>query len=213
MALPSPEVPVGVEEVSHRVAYKGFFRIEIREFRHLRFDGTWSPVLLREVFERGSAVGVLLYDPRADTVVMIRQFLLGAHYAGMPDYPLQIVAGTVGVGETDEEVARRESVEEAGLVVTDLKKICTYLPSPGGSTEKITLFCALIDSSAAGGLHGLAEEHEDIRVEVLPALEAIQRMDEGEITPSTAVIALQWLARHHAEFTRKAREPSPNDNA
>jgi ADP-ribose pyrophosphatase len=197
---PPFEVPVGVEEVSHRIAYKGFFGIELREFRHLRFDGTWSPVLLRELFERGSAVGVLFYDPRADTVVMVRQFLLGAHYAGLPAHPLQIVAGMVEVGETEEEVARRESVEEAGMIVTDLKKICTYLPSPGGSTEKITLFCAFVDSSAAGGLHGLPEEHEDIRVEVLPALEAIRRMDEGEITPSTAVIALQWLARHRAEF-------------
>jgi len=68
-----------------------------------------------------------------------------------------------------------------------------------------------VDSSAAGGLHSLAEEHEDIRVEVLPALEAIRRMDDGEITPSTAVIALQWLARHHAEFRRRESDPLLND--
>ena len=189
-----------VQEVSHELKYKGFFRIDLRQFRYTKFDSSLSEIVTREVFERGNAVAVLLYDPKTDQVVMIRQFLVGAHYAGLPAWPLQIVAGMMDHGGTEEATARREAKEEAGVQVTELKKITTFLPSPGGSTEAITIFCALVDSSTAGGVWGLAEEHEDIKVEVLPALEAIERLDQGEITPSTAVIALHWLARNRPQL-------------
>jgi ADP-ribose pyrophosphatase len=189
-----------VEEVSHEIKYQGFFRIDLRRFRHAKFDGSMSAVVTRELFERGNAAAVLLYDPKADRVVMIRQFLVGAHYAGLPAWPLQIVAGMIDHADTPEATARREVEEEAGVKVADLKKITTFLPSPGGSTEAITLYCALVDSTTAGGVWGLAEENEDIKVEVLPALEAIERLDQGEITPATAVIALHWLARHRSQL-------------
>jgi len=196
--------PFQVQEVRHEIKYQGFFRIDLRQFRYTKFDGSMSGIVTREVFERGNAVAVLLYDPKADQVVMIRQFLVGAHYAGLAAWPLQIVAGMMDQGGTEEATARREAEEEAGVKVAELKKITTFLPSPGGSTETITIFCALVDSSTAGGVWGLAEENEDIKVEVLPALEAIERLDRGEITPSTAVIALQWLARHRPQLRSSA---------
>jgi len=189
-----------VEEVGHETRYKGFFRIDLRRFRYTRFDGSTSGVVTREMFERGNAVAVLMYDPGADRVVMIRQFLVGAHYAGLPAWPLQVVAGMIDEGDTAEGAARREAEEEAGVQVADLRKIATFLPSPGGSTEAVTVFCALVDSTTAGGVWGLVEENEDIRVEVLPAPEAIDRLDRGEITPATAMIALHWLARHRHEL-------------
>ncbi len=189
-----------VVEVRHETKYKGFFRIDLRQFRYTKFDGNMSEVVTREMFERGNAVAVLMYDPTADCVVMIRQFLSGAHYAGLPAWPLQIVAGMMDKGGTEEATARREAEEEAGVKVSDLKKITTFLPSPGGSTEAITLFCALVDSTTAGGVWGLAEENEDIKVEVLPALEAIELLDKGEITSATAVIALHWLARNRQQL-------------
>jgi ADP-ribose pyrophosphatase len=102
----------------------------------------------------------------------------------------------IEAGETEEDVARREAVEEANIAVADLRRISRYFASPGGCSETLTIFCALVDASGAGGVAGLAEEHEDIRVEVIPALDAIAMLDEGTIMPSTAVIALHWLARH-----------------
>jgi ADP-ribose pyrophosphatase len=198
-----------VEEVGHKTAYKGFFRIDVRQFRHERFDGTMSPVLTRELFERGNSVAVLPYDPVADAVVLIRQFLVGAHYSGLMNAPLQVIAGSMDHGtEGAEEVALREAREEAGLVVSGLRKIATYLPSPGGSTEAIALFCALVDSRGVAGIHGLEEENENIRVEVLPAEEAIRLLDAGEITPSPAVIALHWLARNREALRLSSPERS-----
>src|SRR5208283_1182109 len=104
-----------VVEIRHEIKYKGFFRIDLRQFRYTKFDGSMSEIVTREMFERGNAVAVLMYDPRLDCVVMIRQFLVGAHYAGLPAWPLQIVAGMMDKGDTEEATARREAEEEAGV--------------------------------------------------------------------------------------------------
>lgn len=191
------KIPSRSEEVSHKTLYKGFFRMDERIFRHERFDGEMSGEVRREIFERGDAVAVLPYDPKVDRVLLIRQFLPGAHYADMPSWPLQIIAGMVDkANESPEDVARREAVEEAGTTVTDLIEIVRYLPSPGGSTETIRVYCALVDLPDDGGVFGLAEEAEDIRTEIYSSDDAIAMLDRGEITPSPAVVALMWLARH-----------------
>lgn len=194
--------PARVEEVSAQTVYQGFFKMVQRRLRFERFDGAMSPVITREIFERGHAVAVLPYDPVSDTVVMIRQFLPGFHAAGENAWPMQIIAGMIEAGETEEAVARREAAEEANIAVADLRRISRFLPSPGGSSETVTIFCALVDASGTGGMAGLAEEHEDIRVEVIPALEAIRMLEEDAVLPATAVIALHWLARNR-EALRK----------
>ncbi len=63
-------------------------------------------------------------------------------------------------------MARREAVEEAGLVLGRLLPITRYLPSPGGSDELVHLYLGSCDSEGAGGIHGLPDEGEDIRVHV-----------------------------------------------
>ena len=194
------EPPNEVESLSEETAFQGFFRLVVRRFRHRRFDGGWSPVLTRELFERGHAVAVLPYDPVTDRVVMIRQFRAGAYFGGQDGWPLDIIAGIIEADEPPDAVARREAKEEAGVTLVDLIKIAAYLPSPGGGTETITLYCALTDASEVGGLHGLAEEGEDIRVEVMPAETAIAFLDSGAVLPSAAVIALHWLARNRARL-------------
>ena len=187
-------VDVEVEDV--RTAYDGFLRVTVQRLRHRRFDGTMSPTLTREVLERGTAVCCLPYDPRSDRVLLIRQFLVGALVAGLPPRPLQVVAGMVGAGETDEAVARRETMEEAGCALKRIVRAQAFLPSPGGTSERIVAFCGEADLKDAGGVHGLASENEDIRVEVVDADVAISLLDEGAIEAGPAVIILSWFARH-----------------
>jgi ADP-ribose pyrophosphatase len=192
-----------VEAIEAKVGYKGFFRIGVHTLRHERFDGTMSPELTREVFERGNAVAVLPYDPVRDTVLLIRQFRPGAWAAGRPARPLQAIAGMVDKANEDSaEVARREAGEEAGLTIGDVIPAQAFLPSPGGSSERIETFLARADLSDAGGIHGLAEESEDIKVEVMSVEEALSRLDRGEIEAGPAVVLLLWFARHHDRFRR-----------
>jgi ADP-ribose pyrophosphatase len=109
-----------IEIIDRETAYQGFFRIDRYRLRHRLYSGGWSGELSREVFERGHAVGVLLYDPARDTLVLIEQFRLAAHLAGFPAWQTEIVAGIIDrPGESASDVARREASEEAGLAIED----------------------------------------------------------------------------------------------
>ena len=195
-----------VEIISRSLEHDGFLRIEHLQLRHRLFSGAWSDVFMRELQLKDPAVGVLLFDPDRDMLLLVRQFRVGMFNATPGDgdqalgWPLEIVAGMVARGEQFEEVALRESKEESNCVPTDLIKICEYYNSPGGSNEKIILFCGRIDSRNAGGVYGLIEEHEDIEVQVLSYADAMRLIDSGEINNAMTIIALQWLQLHRQEL-------------
>ncbi len=174
--------------------FQGYFRINRYFLRHTLHEGGWSDEIKREVFERGHAAGVLGYDPDRDEVLLIEQFRIGAFVANRPAWVTEIVAGIIEEGESPEAVVRREAIEEAGLEVDELVPIADYLVSPGGTSETMTLFCGHMDLKAAGGIHGLDHEQEDIRVLPTPRKEAMRLLKEGRLNNSMTIIALQWLA-------------------
>ncbi|MBV0932414.1 NUDIX domain-containing protein [Marinobacterium weihaiense] len=179
--------------------YRGFFRLHRLTLSHPRFEGGRVRVQ-RELLDRGDAVCVLLYDPLQDAVVMVEQFRVGA--MGKTDSPwlLELVAGVVEPGESAEDVARRESVEEAGVELGAIFPITGYLPSPGGCDEWIDVVCALIDSRGVGGVHGLDSEGEDIKVHVLAAADAFALVEANRLNNAAAIIALQWLQLNHGRL-------------
>lgn len=173
--------------------FQGYFRVDRYRLKHRRHDGGWTEELTREVFERGHAVGVLPYDPLRDEVVLIEQFRVGAHAAGWMPWQLEVVAGIIDKGETAEEVARRESLEEAGLTLLELAPISDFLVSQGAVSETVRLFCGRVDATGAGGIHGLEHEGEDIKVVVVPFAELPALLAENKVTNATGLVALQWL--------------------
>lgn len=183
--------------------FQGYFRVDLYRFKHRLFAGGWSGEVRREVFERGHAVVVLPYDPERDAVVMIEQFRIGAAAAGLPMWQLEVVAGIIDQDETPESVARREAREEANCDIIDLVPVHHYLASPGGTSESVRLYCGRVDSRGLGGIHGLADEHEDIRVEVVPFAEARSRLESGRIGNASTIIALQWLALNREGLRRR----------
>ena len=190
------------EMLEHNVLYQKYFRIEEYCLEHERFDGGTHKVV-REIFERGHAVAVLPYDAKRDRLVLIEQFRPGAiHFSGNP-WLFELVAGIIEEGEVLEDVARRETLEEAGCEIGEIIPVYHYLASPGGSTESIVLYVANIDSEGLGGIHGLDDEHEDIKVHVVTREQAMSMMAEGRICNATALIGLQWLALHYQELRKK----------
>jgi ADP-ribose pyrophosphatase len=101
-----------IEIIKRERAYDGYFKIDRCRLRHRLFSGGTSAEIMREVFERGHAVAVILYDPDRDAVVLIDQFRIGALSAGFDPWVTEIVAGIIDPGETPEEVASRETTEE-----------------------------------------------------------------------------------------------------
>ncbi len=188
------ETPNEYEILERKTPFQGYFRIDKYKLRHRRFAGGWTEPFYREVFERGHAAAVLPYDPLRDEVVLQEQFRIGALEAPGSPWLLEIVAGIIDAGESAEEVARREAVEEAGLHLQDIHHIQDYLASPGGTTERVSLFVGRVDSSNAGGIFGLAVEAEDIRVRVLPFEQAMAELAGRPINVASIVIAMQWLA-------------------
>ena len=149
--------------------------------------------MTRELILRPRAVGVLLFDPAQQQVVLVRQIRVGMLDEGQNPWLLELVAGMVESGEEPIEVAARESLEEANTTPQDLLQICEYYNSPGISNERITLFCGRVDATQAGGIFGLDAEHEDIEVVVLSLADALAKVASGEINNAMSIIALQWL--------------------
>lgn len=191
-----------VEILDRRTAFRAFLRLDALRLRHRLFAGGWSREIGRELFVRGAAVGVLLYDPDRAAVALIEQFRVGALAAGLAPWVTELVAGLVEAGEAEEDVARREAIEEAGATLGELVRLPRYIVSPGCSDETVALFCARVDSRGLGGVHGLAAEGEDIRVLVLPLEEALARCSDGRIANAMTLVALYWLALHRAEIER-----------
>ncbi len=177
--------------------YQGFFKLYTLKLQHTLFGGGWSEVLTRELCHRGDSVAILPYDRERDAVVMVEQFRVGPlWHEEDPKWMVEIPAGMIEAGESEEEVARRELFEETGCEARVLRRLFRFYTSPGGSSERITLFYAEVDSSEAKGIRGSASEGEDILVHVLSREEAIAKLDQGEIDSAIPIIALQWLARH-----------------
>lgn len=178
---------------SQELAYSGFFRLEKYCLQHTLFNGGWSKEITRELFMRGNCVAVLLYDPVRDEVVLIEQFRAGAMLRPENAWLVEIVAGAIEPGETAEEVAYRESKEEAGCEIEELLLINEFYTTPGGASERISLFCGKVDASLVGGVHGLDDEDEDILVSAVKFEEVYQMLESGAIESGIPIIAIQWL--------------------
>lgn len=194
-----------VEVIGKTTEFQGYFRVNRYRFKHQHFGGGWGGEISREIFERGHAAAVLMYDPDLDRLVMIEQFRPGA-YAALSSpwfdeetspWLIEVVAGIIEDGENPEDVVRREAVEEAGCEITDIVPICHYLVSPGGSSESMFLFCGRVDSSNAGGVYGLPSEGENIRAFAIAVEEAFKLMDAGRIVNSMTLIPMQWFRMNH----------------
>lgn len=189
------------EILEQHTAYDGFLKLERFLLRHESFHGGWCEPIVREQIAGLGAASVLPYDPLRDEVVLIEEFRTGA--LGDPDSPwlLEVVSGYREPGESHEAVIRREAMEEAGISLGRLEQVGGFYVSPGISTERLELFCAQVDSSTAGGIHGVAEEGEEIRVVVMPALQAIAELFR-RIDSTGPIILMQWFAANRARLRR-----------
>lgn len=205
---------VRILELTEDYRFGNLFRVLRATLQFRRFDGQWSDPITRINFERGDSVGILLYDPREDAVVLVRQFRYPVYASLSPQqregegakqaWLLETVAGVHDVGRTVKQVAHQELLEEAGYAIKgDLRPIATFFVSPGGTSERIHLFWSEVDyrrRASKGG--GVIAEGEDTQIVVLPRQEAMAMIGRGEICDAKTIIALQYLTLMKAERTR-----------
>ncbi|MET1218305.1 MAG: NUDIX domain-containing protein [Glaciecola sp.] len=180
--------------------YSGFFKMEQYTLQHKLFAGGWSKPIVREMFERGHAVALLPYDPVTDEFVLIQQFRLGAMATSDSPWLVEVIAGMIDPGFDAEVVCHKEAEEEAGIALYDVVEVCSYLSSPGGTTERLRCFIAKTDSTQADGIHGVESESEDIKVLRVPRCEAKKWLETGVIDNAAAIILLQHFFLHETKY-------------
>lgn len=184
--------------------YKGFFQVDLYQFEHALFAGGKSELISREILERGDAIAVLPYDPISDTVLLIEQIRIGAIKSKHSPWLLECIAGMTDGSDDYESVVKKEAYEEAGLNLTELEFMLSYLSSPGGTTERLHLYLARADlSDVESGVYGLETEGEDIKTHVLSVDDALTRLSNGEMDNAATVICIQWLALNHEKMKHK----------
>ncbi|MGF7452864.1 ADP-ribose diphosphatase [Pasteurella bettyae] len=194
-----------IEIVKEESLYEGFFRLQRIQFRHKLFAGGMSNIVTRELLYKGAASAVIAYDAERDSVVLVEQVRIGAYQPGLSSSPwlLELIAGMIEPGESPEQVALRESEEEAGIKISHLEHVLSVWDSPGSTVERLHLFVGKVDSRTATGLHGLANEHEDIKVHVVDRETAYQWINEGKIDNSIALMGIQWLQLNYQKLQEK----------
>ena len=200
--------PFPVEIIRQEPVFRGHLKVDELHLRHGLFAGGMSGEMSREVLWRRDAVCVMPYDPRRDEVVLIEQFRASALFNGDRAWMVEAVAGLIEDGETPEDVARRELLEESGLEAEgDLLPINMVYSSPGFCCERFHMYCAQVDAAKAGGIHGLDHEHEDIRVFALPFDEAFSQWEAGKMPNSPATIGLLWLKVYREQLRKTWADP------
>lgn len=177
--------------------YANFFAVEEYDLRFRRFDGALSQEINRAAFVSADAVTVLPYDPLRDRVLLIEQFRMGPFARGdAQPWLLEPIAGRIDPGETPQDAARREAVEEAGLRLDDLIEVARYYPSPAVKTEYLYSYIALCDlPDGVAGVFGAEAESEDIRGHLMPFDQLMALVASGEVAVGPLLLTALWLER------------------
>ncbi|MFP4004008.1 MAG: NUDIX domain-containing protein [Alphaproteobacteria bacterium] len=204
MAVLKPRFDARDVEIAGRgEAYSGYGSVLVYKVRHRLFEGGWSPVVRREVYDSGDAVVVLPYDPRRDEIVLVEQFRAPPLHRNGPPWVFECVAGRIDKNATPEQIAHSEAREEAGCTLTALEPVGGMYASPGIFAEYVHCFCGRTDTSAVNGIHGVGSEHENIRVHVVAFDEAMRALGDGRIRAATVFATLQWLALNRERLRRE----------
>ena len=173
--------------------HDGFFKMNEVTLKYKKYNGDWSNEIKRELFGGAQVSAVLPYDPINKKIVLIQQFRPGTISRDNQNYLDEIVAGIIDSGETPEDTAKRECLEETGCEVSNLSSIQGYFPAPGSSESFYNLFLGEVIAPDKEIIRGLENENEDILVKSYSFDEVKIKMNKKEILNGLTLIALQWF--------------------
>ncbi|WP_276373768.1 GDP-mannose pyrophosphatase NudK [Chryseolinea sp. H1M3-3] len=185
-----------VKIISSEVLSDNWYVLKKFTFKYQLHDGSWQEQV-REAYDRGNGATILLYNKVKETVILTRQFRLPTFINGNPTGMLVEACAGLLDKENPEECIRRETEEETGYKINDVKRVFELYMSPGSVTEILYFFVAEYSEEQKVNEGGGAEhEHENIEVLELPLKKAISMMKNGEIRDAKTVILLQYVMLH-----------------
>ena len=188
------------EIINKKNIHNGFFKMNEYILKYKKYDGSWSKEVKREIFGGAMVSAVLPYDPVKREIVLIQQFRAGTIAKEFNNYLYEIVAGIIESGETAEDTAKRECLEETGCKIKKITPIQGYFPAPGSSESFYHLFLGEIDTFEGERVMGLESENEDILVRSYKLSDVKEMMEKGEILNGLTLIALQWFFLNISKF-------------
>jgi len=162
-------------------------------YEYLKNDGSWQ-TQSREVYDRGNGATILLYNKEYKTVILTKQFRLPTFVNGNASGMLIEACAGLLDKDNEEDCIRRETEEETGYKISEVRKIFEAYMSPGSVTEILYFFIAAYSKSMKvnnGG--GIEHEQEDIEVLEFNIDEAVQMIDKGEIKDGKTIMLLQYV--------------------
>jgi nudix-type nucleoside diphosphatase (YffH/AdpP family) len=184
-----------------------FFKVDEARLRYERFDGRMSPSVRRLNFERGDSVAAVIVNKNTGRLLLVNQFKYPTYEKG-PGWITELVAGMIEDGESPEAAARREIEEEMGYRVGQLEPVSTFYVSPGGSSERIVLYYAEVESADKDGEGGGASgENEDIMTVELTLPEALDQIHTGQIVDAKTILGVLWLQTRQARRSGQSGDP------
>ncbi len=185
-----------VRLISTQVLSDDWYVLKKNVFDYQRRDGSWQRQS-RETYDRGNGATILLYNRERKTVILTRQFRFPAFVNGTPDGML--IEACAGLLDQDDAATciRRETEEETGYRITEVRKVLEAYMSPGSVTERIYFFVGEYqpkDKVSAGG--GDATEGEDIETLEITLDQAMEMVETGQICDGKTILLLMHAKIH-----------------
>ncbi|MEJ5138832.1 MULTISPECIES: NUDIX domain-containing protein [Acinetobacter] len=190
-----------VEIQSREYAFKGFVQVEKVSLRHRLFNQTeYTSAIQRELIRRKEAAGVLIYNDQQQKFALIEQFRVGAIDDEISPWQLEIIAGVLDGDESPESCIRRESIEESGCELNQIKHLFSFYPSAGACDEIFHLYVAQAALPAEGGVFGMPDEGENIQLHIINYSDLSLLLKSNRLKNAPVIMALQWLQQHLHAF-------------
>ena len=186
-----------IKNIDTQILSDNWYTLKKVTYQYLNKNNEWEEQS-REAYDRGNGAAILLYNKRKGSVILTRQFRLPTYINGNDDgMMIEACAGLLDE-ENAEACIRRETEEETGYSIGDIKKVFETYMSPGSVTEILHLFIAEYSSEMKVGKGGgVEDEQENIEVLEMDFKEALEKMNSGIIKDAKTIILLQYLQVHN----------------
>lgn len=188
------EIKEKINNVTSKVISNIWAKLEQVSF-DFTFKNGLTKSLTHEVYGRNNGVGVLLYNPKTKKVILSKQFRTPMYVAGVTNgFCIEVVGGAIDKNETPEETAIRETKEEVGYFIKNLKKVAKVFLSPGLMWEQVHIYVAeYSDKDKFEKGEGLIDEGEEIEVLEVPFKDALKMIENEEIVDARTIMLLQYV--------------------
>ncbi len=182
-----------VKIIETEILSKNWYTLKKITYEYSKKDGS-TEIQNREAYDRGNGATILLYNSKLNTVILTRQFRLPTFING--NETGMLIEACAGLLDKDnpEDCIRRETEEETGYRIKEVRKIFEAYMSPGSVTEILYFFIAEYETSMKvheGG--GIEHEQENIEVLEISFREAVDMVATGRIKDAKTIMLLQYM--------------------